>query len=228
MKAIPPLRILLVDDHTLFRKGLRSLLEDYSDLEVVGEANDGYAAVDQVKALRPDVVLMDIEMPRLNGLEALEKILEIRPDTQIIMLTISDDDHDLFTAIKKGAKGYLLKNLEPDELYTLLTGLRYGYAAIPRNLASRILDEFSKMGQKEIQRDDSAELTPREMDVLKLIAQGMTNQKIAENLNISLNTVKAHLSSSLSKLQLKNRTQAAVYASKNLSDHQIAGVDENL
>lgn len=226
MERSHPLRILLVDDHTLFRKGLRCLLENYPDLQVIGEASDGQMAIDQVKALNPDVLLMDIEMPKMNGLEALEKILEIKPNLLVVMLTVSDDDSDLFTAIKKGAKGYLLKSLDPEELYSMLSGLRYGYVAIPRVLAGRILDEFTKMSKKENPANKTADLTAREIEVLKLLAQGMTNQKIADTLNITMNTVKAHLSSIMNKLQLENRTQAAIYASKNLADYETPETNE--
>jgi len=219
MNTIAPLRILLVDDHTLFRRGLACLLENYPDLKVIGEASDGVQAIQQVEALHPEVVLMDIDMPNMNGLEALGKIIEIDPEIRIVMLTISDDDQNLFTAIKNGAQGYLLKNLQPDELYNMLNGLRYGYVAISSPLAGRILDEFKRISKKEDQPGKSDQLTAREIEVLKLLALGLTNQEIAESLHVSENTIKAHLRNILDKLHLNNRIQAAIYASKHLTDH---------
>jgi DNA-binding NarL/FixJ family response regulator len=208
-----PLRILLVDDHILFRKGLASLLASRPGVKVVGEAGDGLEAIDRARETRPDLILMDIGMPNCNGLEATRCIKCEMPGVQIIMLTVSDDDQDLFAAIKWGAQGYLLKNMEPGELFDMLDGARRGEAAISGVLAAKILQEFREPGQDVSQQAEARdELTPREIDVLEQIVQGVSNKEIAVALSISENTVKIHLRNILEKLHLQNRIQAAVYA----------------
>jgi DNA-binding NarL/FixJ family response regulator len=208
-----PLRILLVDDHILFRKGLASLLASRPGVQVAGEAGDGLEAIDRARETRPDLILMDIGMPNCNGLEATRCIKCEMPGVQIIMLTVSDDDQDLFAAIKWGAQGYLLKNMEPGELFDMLDGARRGEAAISGVLAAKILQEFREPGQDVSQQAEARdELTPREIDVLEQIVQGVSNKEIAVALSISENTVKIHLRNILEKLHLQNRIQAAVYA----------------
>jgi DNA-binding NarL/FixJ family response regulator len=207
------LRIMLADDHVLFRKGIASLLNTHPEMDVVGEANDGIEAVDMARRTLPDIILMDVNMPNRNGLEAVKIIKRELPHIQIVMLTVSDNDEDLFTAIKNGAKGYLLKNLEPQQLYKMLEGLRQGESPISGAMASRILQEFR---QPDASQGDSGEtrdaLTPREVQVLEQVVTGATNKEIAKVLHITENTVKIHLRNILEKLQVQNRIQAAVHA----------------
>ncbi len=207
------LRILLVDDHSLFRKGIAALLSSQPHLHVVDEAANGSEAIERARELVPDVILMDLTMPRCNGLEATRVIKQESPHVHIIMLTVSDDDHDLFTAIKNGAEGYLLKTLEPQELYEMLNKLRYGEAPISGKLAAKILQEFRQMKQNPNGLvEPPNELTQREIEILELVVQGATNGEIAKALCITENTAKIHLRNILEKLHLQNRIQAAVYA----------------
>lgn len=208
-----PLRILLVDDHVLFRKGIASLLAVRQDITIVGEASDGDEAVILAEQTLPDVILMDVNMPRQNGIETVKIIKREMPHIQIVMLTVSDDDNDLFEAIKSGAKGYLLKNLEPLELYGMLDRLRQGEAPISGAMAAKILREFRQPEYtqgKESQPVD--ELTTREIEVLEQVVTGASNKEIADTLHITENTVKIHLRNILEKLHVQNRIQAAVYA----------------
>lgn len=208
-----PLRILLVDDHILFRKGVASLIVSHQGMEVAGEAGDGLEAVAQARKMMPDVILMDISMPKCNGLEATRLIKREMPHVKIIMLTVSDDDRDLFAAIKDGAEGYLLKNLEPRQFFDMLEGIRQGEVAISGVMASKILHEFRQPEQSLAQpSEEGDELTSREIEVLELVVEGNTNKEIAESLSITENTVKIHLRNILEKLHLQNRIQAAVYA----------------
>jgi DNA-binding NarL/FixJ family response regulator len=208
-----PLRILLVDDHILFRKGVASLLASRPGLEVVGEAGDGMEALVRARETMPDVVLMDIGMPKCDGLEATRRIKREMPHVKIIMLTVSDDDPDLFAAIKNGAEGYLLKNLEPYQFFDMLEGTRRGEVAISGVMAAKILQEFRQPDPSLAQPSEARdELTSREIEVLEQVVQGASNKEIAVALSISENTVKIHLRNILEKLHLRNRIQAAVYA----------------
>jgi DNA-binding NarL/FixJ family response regulator len=208
-----PLRILLVDDHILFRKGVAALLSFRPELQVVGEAGDGLEAVAMARELLPDVVLMDIAMPGCGGLEAVRRISRELPRVRVVMLTISDDDSDLFEAIKNGAAGYLLKDLEPAQLYDMLEGVRRGEAPITGALAARILEELRTPGAKSTSRPAEREtITPREREVLERLVAGDTNQEIARALCLTENTVKLHLKNILSKLHVRNRVQAALMA----------------
>jgi DNA-binding NarL/FixJ family response regulator len=210
MKA---LSVLLVDDHILFRKGIASLINSRDDLKVVGEAGDGLEAMEKARQLKPDVVLLDVNMPRQGGLETVKLLKQEMPQLMIVMLTVSDEDNHLFEAIKNGAKGYLLKNLEPQQLFRLLDGLRNGEAAISGTMAAKILQEFRTPSPPENQPVEAVdELTPREVEVLEQVVKGYTNKEIGEALFITENTVKIHLRNILEKLQVQNRLQAAVHA----------------
>lgn len=206
------IRILLVDDHVLFRKGMARLLDSQPDLEVVGEAEDGIEAIRQARRLKPDLILMDIHMPGCDGHEATQRIISEWPEAQIVMLTVAEEDQDLFMAIRNGAIGYLVKKIEPNNLFARLRGITQGEAPISRLMASRILREFARMGSQGQATDTSRSLTPRERQVLRLVTKGMTNKEIGAALHIAENTVKNHLRNILEKLHLQNRAQAAAYA----------------
>jgi len=207
------MRIVLADDHPLFRDGVRSLLEARG-IEVVGEAGDGREAVETVLRLRPDVVLMDITMPHMDGLEATRIIKARAPEITIVMLTVSDEDHMLFEAIKSGAQGYLLKNLRAPEFFDLLQGVERGEAPISRALAGRILEEFGRRaGPAAAHRQD--ELTEREREVLQAVSGGASNREIAAALHISENTVKFHMKNILDKLHLRSRAEVVAYAARH-------------
>jgi DNA-binding NarL/FixJ family response regulator len=219
------IKILVVDDHPLFRRGIIYMLSSQSDMEVIGEANDGFEALELAKEKMPDLILMDIQMPNCDGLEATRLIMEEMPYVKIVMLTFSDDDHSLFEAIKSGAQGYLLKDLEPEELATMLRGVFRGEAPIARTTAGRILREFGRQSRNE--GEGAKGLTAREIDLLRLIASGASNQEIAEAMVITEHTVKNHLRNILDKLHLKNRVQAAVFAVREgLADGMTLETDE--
>jgi DNA-binding NarL/FixJ family response regulator len=207
-----PTRILLVDDHVLFRKGMSRLIDSQPDLEVVAEAEDGIQAVQFARRYKPDLILMDIHMPDCDGHEATRLIVNDWPEAQIVMLTVSDDDQDLFTAIRNGAIGYLVKKIEPEELFSRLRGIAQGEAPISRVMAGRILREFARVDTDGPPPDSTRSLTPREREVLQLVTRGMTNKEIGAQLHIAENTVKNHLRNILEKLHLQNRAQAAAYA----------------
>ncbi|MFQ5826861.1 MAG: response regulator [Dehalococcoidia bacterium] len=205
------MRVLLVDDHALFRAGIASLLKAWG-LEVVGQAGDGEEALLQARQLNPELIFMDIRMPQRNGLETTRAIKAEMPDIKIVMLTVSDDEADLFEAIKSGAEGYLLKNLREEEFSELLARLRQGEPIISAPLARKLLEEFARL--KEVRQEPSTdgEITEREKDVLALVAQGATNKEIAAALYISENTVSFHMKNILDKLHLRNRAQVVAWA----------------
>lgn len=209
------MKVLLVDDHPLFMEGLQNLLTARA-IEVVGTAQDGLQALTQARLLHPDVVLMDIHMPRCDGLEATRLIKREMPEVQIVMLTVSAEDRDLFEAIKGGASGYLLKSLNAEQFFELLFGLARGEAPMTRDLAAKILTEFAHQARSSTSPVASEEatdrLTERQMEVLQRIAQGQTNQEIADALFITERTVKYHMREILQKLHLRNRIQAVAYA----------------
>ena len=203
------MRILVADDHSLFRDGIISLIEA-AGFEVVEQVGDGQAAVEAALHLHPDVVLMDIDMPRMNGLEALRLIKEKLPEIQVVMLTVSEDDVDLFEAIKSGAQGYLLKSLNADEFTEMLAGLQRGEAAMTRKTTARLMKGFSTsppQKTKPVKR-----LTQREAELLRLVADGLSNKAIAQALAVSENTVKYHLKNIMQKLDVQNRTEAVTHA----------------
>lgn len=207
------MRVLLVDDHSLFRDGVRSLLQARG-VQVIGEAGDGQEAVEAALRLRPDVILMDITMPRMDGLEATRAIKARLPDVKIVMLTVSDEDRNVFDAIKSGAQGYLLKNLQAEEFFDLLSGIERGEAPISRGLASRILEEFGRQRQAPVGELPHEELTERELEVLRAVSGGATNREVAAVLHISENTVKFHMKNILDKLHLRNRAEVIAYAAR--------------
>ena len=207
------MRILLVDDHVLFRKGVAALLSMRPEMQIVGEASNGLEAIEAAREILPDVILMDIGMPLCNGLEATRTIKREMPHVKIIILTVSEEDQHLFDAIKSGAQGYLLKNLEPYQLHDLLESLSKGEAPLSGAIAAKILNEFTNPGSSNKEQSGTVEeLTSREVDILELVVEGLTNKGIADKLVISENTVKIHLRNILDKLHLQNRIQAAVYA----------------
>src|SRR4029077_5750638 len=207
-----PIRLLLADDHTLFRKGLASLLEKEPGFEVIGEAQDGAEAIRKAQFDKPDLVLMDIHMPGVNGLEATRQITNALPATRVVMLTISEEDKDLFEAIKCGAHGYLSKKVEPEKLRELIEGVFRGEAPLSGATAAKILKEFAAQASKDSETTAVSDLTPREKEVLQLLAAGLTNKEIGIRLDIAENTVKNHLKSILGKLHLQTRVQAATLA----------------
>ena len=213
MPTRPRMRLVLADDHNLFRKGLVSMLSANKDWQVVGEADNGQQAIDIVREIVPDLVLMDVHMPICDGIQAVRVIKRELPQVKIIMLSASDEDQDLFASIKSGADGYLLKNLDPAQLFDYLEGVRRGEAAINGILADRLLREFRKAGQERKSPTGEQEaLTPAEIETLQLLAGGASNKEIAEMQHVAENTVKLHLRNIMDKLHLQNRVQLAVYA----------------
>jgi DNA-binding NarL/FixJ family response regulator len=208
------LRVLIVDDHALFRRGLQMVLAQEPDIEVVGEASDGSDAVEKAKTLKPDIVLMDVRMPRRSGIEATGDIRDMLPGAKILMLTISDEEADLYESIKAGASGYLLKEISIEEVADAIRSVMAGQSRISPSMASKLLSEFAAISQRAGDRRElaAAKLTDREMQVLKLVAQGLNNKDIAERLFISENTVKNHIRNILDKLHLHSRMEAVVYA----------------
>jgi len=203
------MRVLVADDHSLFRDGIVSLLEA-AGFDVVGQAGDGRAAVEMALRLRPDLVLMDITMPQMTGLEALRLIKTELQETQVVMLTVSDDNANLIEAVKAGAQGYLLKNLSASEFLEMLAGLEHGEAAITRKTAARLIEGFADLSHPRSEPLDS--LTQREIEIVRLVAEGLSNKAIAQALFVSENTVKYHMKNILQKLGVQNRTEAATYA----------------
>jgi len=204
-------RVMLVDDRPLIRNGIASLLISRGH-EVVAEANDGLEALRLVEDTNPELILMDIQMPGMGGLEATRLIIAQRPESKIVMLTVSDDENDLFEAVKSGAQGYLLKDLETHQFFEALDAIDRGEAVIPTRLASNLLAEFRANDQRE--PDPIDPLSPREQGVLDLVSQGLTNKEVADGLYISENTVKFHMKNILDKLHLRNRSQVIAWAAR--------------
>jgi DNA-binding NarL/FixJ family response regulator len=214
--ASDPIRALIVDDHALFRRGLEMVLAAEDDIELVGEASDGAEAVQKAGESLPDVVLMDIRMPKSSGIEACRAMKEVAPSSKIVMLTISDEEEDLFQAIRAGASGYLLKDIPLDEVADVVRAVHGGQSLINPSMAAKLLTEFAALNKRD--QEERAEqvpppkLTDREMQVLKLVAKGMNNRDIAKELFISENTVKNHVRNILEKLQIHSRMEAVMIA----------------
>lgn len=202
-------RTLIVDDSPLSRRGIAAVLGEDPSFEVVGEAADGEEAVEKAQVLMPDLVLMDIRMPRMDGLEATKRIKAALPYVTIVILSVSEDVQDFFEAIKYGAQGYLLKDMHPEQWLEYLRAVMNGDVRVSRSVASHILREFA---QSAAEGEAAGELTPREREVLEAVASGLSNREIGQHLHIAETTVKNHLRNILTKLHLRNRTELVAYA----------------
>lgn len=205
------IKILLVDDHSLFRSGIKLLLQRYAEFEIVGEAADGLEGIKRAKQLKPDVVLMDLNMPGLSGLEAMQLIVEDLPDTAVLMLTVSEEAEDLTTALRSGARGYLIKNIEADYLVQSIKRAAAGEAVISEAMTGKLVMQF-KSNSRDNALPDKEKLTPRERETMICLARGESNKEIARNLGVAESTVKIHVQNILKKLSLTSRVQIAVYA----------------
>jgi DNA-binding NarL/FixJ family response regulator len=207
-----PVRVVVVDDEDLFRQGLAMLLNLEDDIEVVGEAGSAASAVERVATLVPDVVLMDVRMPKRSGIEACVSIKDIAPNARIIMLTMSDDEADLYDAVKNGASGYLLKDSSIDDVAHAVRVVARGQSLLSPSMAHKLLHEFKEISVDERRAVPGPRLTNRELEVLRLVSQGLGNRQIGKVLFISENTVKNHVRNILEKLQLHSRLEAVMYA----------------
>lgn len=201
--------VIIVDDHPVVRQGLRTFLETQKDLEILSEAGDGEEALTQIAESVPDVVLMDLVLPGIDGIEATRRARELSPNSKVIVLTSFADDEKVFPAIKAGAAGYLLKDVEPAQLAEAIRSVHAGEALLHPTVAARLMQEVSSA---EDRRGPGGTLTERELEVLRLLARGMSNREISRELTVSEKTVKTHVSNILAKLHLADRTQAALYA----------------
>ncbi len=216
-KGPEPIRVLIADDHALFRRGLEMVLEEEDDIDLVGQASDGTEAVAVAGESLPDVVLMDIRMPKSSGIEACRATKDVAPSAKIVMLTISDEEEDLFEAIRAGASGYLLKDIPLDEVAEAVRAVHGGQSLINPSMAGKLLTEFATLAKRDSEEERAQhvappKLTDREMEVLKLVARGMNNRDIAKELFISENTVKNHVRNILEKLQIHSRMEAVMIA----------------
>src|ERR1700678_834841 len=212
-----PIRVLIADDHALFRRGLEMVLEEEADIELVGQAGNRRAEVNVVGGARPYIVLMDIRMPKISGIQACRAMKEVAPSAKILMLTISDEEEALFEAIRAGASGYLLKDIPLDEVADAVRAVHGGQSLINPSMAGKLITEFATLARRDsdeerAQRVPAPKLTEREMEVLKLVARGMNNRDIAKELFISENTVKNHVRNILEKLQIHSRMEAVMIA----------------
>lgn len=226
MGSSDPIRILLADDRALFRQAIASLVAMQDDMVVVGQATNGLEAIEQAHALRPDLVVMDIEMPVMNGVEATRLIREQLPSIKIVVLTVSDDDDYLFDAIRFGADGYLLKDLSPEQLYDLLRAVMRDETPLSPAIAARLVAELRRgMNVREPAADvpEPPTLTRRELETLRLVADGLSNKEIGVRLSITEGTVKNHVHNALQKLQLENRIQAAGFIVRQGLGHRPPG-----
>jgi len=205
------IRVLIVDDHAVVRKGVKALLDEVENIVVIGEASNGAEAVDQAEKLNPDVILMDLEMPVMDGVEAISQITSQQERARIVALTSFATDDKVFPAIKNGALGYILKDSEPNKLIEAIQQVHKGEPSLDPSIARKVLDELSHPVKQPVSPDP---LTERELEVLSLVAKGLSNQEIADRLSIAEVTVRTHVSHILSKLHLANRVQATLYALK--------------
>lgn len=216
-----PIRLLLVDDHTLFRSGLRLLLQSQEDFEIVGEAADGLEGIKRARQLQPDVVLLDLNMPGLSGLEVLQLLREDLPECAVLMLTVSEETDELFAALQAGARGYLLKNIEADTLTAAIRKAALGEDVIAEAMTAKLVARLRNgtPGNASQASGEHDRLTPRERQIVQALARGESNKEIARHLNLAESTVKIHVQNVLKKLQLSSRVQVAVYA----VEHGLAG-----
>ena len=206
-----PIQVLLADDHTLFRRGIRTILEQMEGVEVVGEAADGEEAVSQARELIPDAILMDIKMPGISGIEATQLILKENPHIGVVLVTMFDDPQSVFSGMRAGARGYVLKEAEPEELRIAIDAANRGEFILCPIIAKKVLEHFGKQPALPSPDLPYHELTQRELQVLQLAGEGRSNKEIAAGLNISEKTVKNHTANIFSKLQVNDRTQAILY-----------------
>ena len=216
---VQPIRVLLVDDHSLFRSGIRSLLQRHADFLVVGEAADGVEGIKRAKQLKPDVVLLDLHMPGMSGVETLQLMHQDCPDTAIIMLTVSEESEDLALALRVGAQGYLIKNIETDYLLRSIRRAAAGETVVAEALTGKLVAQMQSAGQAGQTLSGLDKLTPREKDILACLALGESNKFIARKLDVAESTVKIHVQNVLKKLKLSSRVQAAVFA----VEHRLTG-----
>lgn len=209
------IKVVIVDDHALLREGLAKILSLESNFLIVGEANCGDEAIALTRTLKPDVVLMDINMPGLNGIEATKIIKEEMPQVEIIALTIHEDEEYIFELVRAGVSGYILKDIQPEQLIKAIKDVAEGKTAIQPNITAKLLGEFNRLSDRKTNMFSCDQLTARELEVIKLIAQGMPNKEIASTLYISEKTVKNHITNIFRKLNVEDRTQAALFALKN-------------
>jgi two-component system NarL family response regulator len=212
MTEAEAVRVLIADDHALFRRAIRAVLDDEQDIEVVAEAGDGDEAVLLAAEHAPDVVLLDVNMPKRSGIDAAREIKAQLPSTQVVMFTVSDDEADLFEAIKAGASGYLLKEVDPSEVASAVRQIHAGQSLLSPAVASKLVSEFATMAKRSDERAMRPKLTDRELEVLGLASDGLTNRQIGRRLHISENTVKNHMRNILEKLHLHSRMEAVLYA----------------
>lgn len=205
-----PIRVLLVDDHALFRSGIKLLLQRNNDFEVVGEASDGIEGVKRAKALQPDIVLLDLHMPGISGIDAIKLIHDEVPSCHIILLTVSEEGEDLTSALRNGAAGYLLKNIDADFFLNAIRRAMQGDSVISNEMTAKLVANLRR--GTETSSNQPIKLTPREGDILAQLALGLSNKEIARELSLAESTVKIHIQSILKKLGLTNRVQAAIYA----------------
>jgi two-component system, NarL family, nitrate/nitrite response regulator NarL len=214
VQADQPIRILLVDDQPLFRQAIAALIDGQDDFEVVGEAENGLAGVEKAGTLQPDLVVMDVEMPVMNGVEATRLIRAQQPSAKVVMLTVSESDEHVFEAIRLGAHGYLLKDLRPEQLFDMIRSVMRNETPLSPTIAGRLLQEIrdgSTRRDASTQPSEDPSVTPRELEILQLVAEGLSNKEIGKRLWITEGTVKNHVHNALEKLHMKNRIQAAAY-----------------
>lgn len=205
------IRILLIDDHPLFRSGLKFLLNNQEDIEIIGEASNGLEGIKLAKSFNPDIVLLDLDMPRMNGKETLQQLLMINPDLNVLILTVSEDSDDLIQCMTAGAKGYLLKNINTDFLLDSIHNVFEGNNILSPAMISTLINQF-RTNEKDKEENLYDSLTPREKEILAWLTKGISNKEIARFLNVSESTIKLHVQNLLRKLNLHSRVQAAVYA----------------